>query len=107
MTDQEIEKALGQCGNLVDFECEGCPLQGESVCYSILWENAFAYINRLKAENERIFDTFRAVTEKEKAQIRKETAKEVFGWLCGNAQCAEHYDLIKFGAEYFGVEVDE
>ena len=106
MTDEEIEKTLTQCGDLSDFNCKGCPLEVNPLCFSVTRENALDYINRLKAEKE---------------QVRKDAAKEILQEvykLCGNLVADNSPDSIDFMdfaraelltdlCQKYGVEVDE
>lgn len=120
MTDEEIEKALTQCGDLSEFDCTGCPLEGNALCFSIIRENALNYINRLKAKNKELQDKNRRVLDwkrrqekfnnemidrfdeelkKQKEQIRKDTAKEILQEvykLCGNLVADNSPDSIDF-----------
>lgn len=109
MTDEEIEKALTQCGDLSEFDCTECPLEGNALCFSIIRENALNYINRLKAKNKELQDKNRRVLDwkrrqekfnnemidrfdeelkKQKEQVRKDTAKEIIGELQGDMAIA-------------------
>ncbi len=113
MTDEEIEKALTQCGDLSEFDCTGCPLEGNALCFSIIRENALNYINRLKAKNKELQDKNRRVLDwkrrqekfnnemidrfdeelkKLKEQIRKDTAKEILQELFGAREFEPLYD---------------
>lgn len=51
-TDADIIKALECC--FVNSNCNGCPQLGKSRCLQTACENAVYFINRLKAENERL-----------------------------------------------------
>lgn len=124
MTDEEIEKALTQCGDLSNFDCKGCPLEGEALCYSIIRENALDYINRLK---EQIYQTEQKLAECEngyqatldlerrmraddKEQARKDTAKEILQlWYdeCMARLRPEEAKQVAQIAKDYGVGVDD
>lgn len=53
ITNADIEKALECCVNDI-AHCFKCPYNDNAECSSILIRNCFDYINRLKAEIERL-----------------------------------------------------
>lgn len=118
MTDEEIEKALTQCGDLSDFDCKGCPLEGEDLCYSIIRENALDYINRLKIRVQELGACGVRILEREADYIRKDTAKEILGTIKGCQTMSipqrkqyNRYELDQKDfeniADKYGVEVDD
>ena len=51
-TDNEIKKAFEYC--YIFRRCNGCPFDGEIKACNNVEKNAFDYINRLEAKNERL-----------------------------------------------------
>ena len=91
MTDEEIEKGLVHCGNGEELaNCDGCPYFEKENCVD-LDKDALDYINRLKAESKSLSeenDRLQGLVKENdelvwnmKAQIRKETAKEIMQFL--------------------------
>lgn len=108
MTDEEIEKAL-ECCQWAVKACKECPLDSNTPCMTNLHTATLAYMRRLKEENKRLKENydnlydfkrkledeltergfaeyyhgdFRILSDEEKEQIRKETAKEILQALC-------------------------
>ncbi len=122
MTYEEIEKALTQCGDLSDFDCKGCPLEGEPLCLSIILENALDYINRLKAEKEDMHDNivgykayidnheeiWKRNAEIDKAIVRKDTAKEILQIIYELCKVRKEiqWDDVWYLVKRYGVEMD-
>lgn len=52
MTDNEIIKALGCCGEIDRLFCDGCTYKSENDCVVALARDALDLINRQKAEIE-------------------------------------------------------
>jgi hypothetical protein len=78
MTDNEIIKALECC--FVNSNCNGCPQLSKSRCLQNACENAFYFINRLKAENEALISAQETV-QKHIEKAKAEAIKEVVGRL--------------------------
>lgn len=88
MTDKEIEKALEVCG-LSDLDCKDCPyFDNVATCLGRKDRDAYDYIQRLKAEIERLKRSDQSKEDctinqhveihrlrDEVKQIRKDTAK--------------------------------
>lgn len=116
MTEQEIEFALQQYS-----------LAGARNVQNMDWAGTLDYINRLKAKNKELQDKNRRVLDwkqwqekfnnemidrfdeelnKQKEQIRKDTAKEIFQAIYNWGKIG--FSEIKwFAKEYYSVEVDK
>lgn len=69
MTDNEIIKALGCCGEIDGLFCNGCTYKSENDCVVALARDAHDLINRQKAEIDRL------------NHIRAELSKGIDIWI--------------------------
>ena len=85
MTDEQIIKALGFCGNIVDSTCKGCVYHEtyNASCVVRLMRDALDLINRQKAENEMLKDliTYQKQEIKEKEQKYNQAVDDMFGLI--------------------------
>lgn len=109
MTDEEIEFALEQYS-----------LAGGRNVQNVDWAGMLDYIHRLKAENEDLYfqnqnlqtyidnheKIWKCNAEIGKAQVRKDTAKEIFLAIY-NWEEIGFSEIKWFAKEYYGIEVDD
>ena len=74
MTDEQIEKGLGCCGNSGRWGCKGCPYDHtDANCFDGLMLDALSLIRRQKAEIERLsVENERLKAENERLTIENE-----------------------------------